>query len=150
MSSTILGGFAVKDLDFDALSTLHSSCFSEPWDSNSLKNLCASEQNITFVSLNENKVIEALLILQCSGEDADILTFCVHPDKQKQGIGKNLLNTAFELLKSYGTIQIFLEVSDVNKNAYRTYINAGFTVVGVRKKYYNNQFDALTMKKELA
>ena len=149
MSPNVKGGFGLSDLDFDSLADLHEICFEDCWDKAALQSLCSAKTCLTLIYFNEVQVINGFIMIQHSGLEADILTICVDPAKRRCGIAKSLLNASFQLLKNLGTDAIFLEVLENNEGAYRTYIKFGFELVGTRNKYYNNQFSAYTMKKEL-
>lgn len=45
------------------------------------------------------------------------------------------------------SILITLEVNEENKSAINLYKKYGFQTIGIRKKYYNNKFDAYIMTK---
>lgn len=76
----------------------------------------------------------------------EIHTIGVDPAHQGQGIGRQLLARLCEFA---GRGPIFLEVRTDNVAAIALYESAGFTRVGVRKRYYRvSGADAYTMKRE--
>ncbi|PRC48327.1 ribosomal-protein-alanine N-acetyltransferase, partial [Mycobacterium sp. ITM-2017-0098] len=76
----------------------------------------------------------------------EIHTIGVDPAYQGQGIGRQLLLRLFEYADG---ATIFLEVRTDNAPAIALYESAGFTKVGVRKRYYRiSGADAYTMKRE--
>ena len=76
----------------------------------------------------------------------EIHTIGVDPAYQGHGIGRQLLDRLFEFADG-GTI--FLEVRTDNAAAIALYESAGFTRVGIRKRYYRvSGADAYTMKRE--
>jgi ribosomal-protein-alanine N-acetyltransferase len=79
-------------------------------------------------------------------DEAHISTFAVHPDCRRQGIGKRLLEEAFQQAADMGAEIITLEVRESNLTARRLYEKLGFQVVGRRARYYrDNQEDAVVM-----
>ena len=50
-----------------------------------------------------------------------------------------------ELARREGIKRITLEVKDTNERAVKLYKSLGFTVEGIRKRYYANRYDALVM-----
>lgn len=87
-----------------------------------------------------------MLVMWVILDEGHIATIAVHPEFRRQGIARNLLITA--LLDGYalGVRQAFLEVRRGNLAAQALYQQFGFTVVGVRPHYYqDNQEDALLM-----
>lgn len=76
----------------------------------------------------------------------EIHTIGVDPAYQGQGIGRQLLLRLFEYADG---ATIFLEVRTDNAAAIALYESAGFTRMGVRKRYYRiSGADAYTMKRE--
>lgn len=79
----------------------------------------------------------------------EIMNIAVKKTKRRQGIGKQLLEFLLEKLKRDPAIQkIELEVNEKNEGARKLYEICGFQIVGRRKKYYNNQEDAILMNFE--
>lgn len=76
----------------------------------------------------------------------EIHTIGVDPAYQGKGIGRQLLN---RLIDYADGATIFLEVRTDNVPAIALYENAGFTRIGLRKRYYRvSGADAYTMKRE--
>jgi len=75
----------------------------------------------------------------------EIHTVGIDPAFQGQGIGRRLLDA---LLEFAGGGAVFLEVRTDNAAAIALYESAGFTVVGLRKRYYRQSgADAFTMRR---
>lgn len=80
--------------------------------------------------------------------EGHITNIAVHPDYRGQGIGSALLTAMINLAQREGIDAMTLEVRISNRIAQSVYLKHGFTVVGVRKKYYqDNGEDALIMWK---
>jgi len=76
----------------------------------------------------------------------EIHTIGVDPSHQGKGIGRALLNRLLEIASG---AEVFLEVRTDNAAALGLYESAGFTRVGVRKRYYRvSGADAYTMRRE--
>ncbi len=119
-----------------ALVHIYKNSFTKAWGEND------------FTELLNNPAIEGFLIedkgfilFQKSADEAEIITIAVHPNARKQGIGKKLVN---QLIKQYKSI--FLEVNETNQAAINLYKSCGFINIGIRKKYYDNKYDAITMQ----
>jgi ribosomal-protein-alanine N-acetyltransferase len=79
-------------------------------------------------------------------DEAHIATLAVHPEYRRQGIGERLLAVALEAAQRKGMQTATLEVRAPNISAQALYQCFGFTVVGCRPRYYqDNQDDALLM-----
>lgn len=77
----------------------------------------------------------------------EVHTIGVDPGFQGRGIGRRLLD---ELVSFAADGAIFLEVRTDNAAAIGLYESFGFTVVGLRKRYYRvSGADAYTMRREL-
>ena len=92
--------------------------------------------------------IKAYAVLSIGVEEAHILTVCVHPDSQRQGLGRMMMEHMIELAKEGGAKIILLEVRPSNEGAIRLYQELKFNEVGVRPDYYpadDGREDALIM-----
>jgi ribosomal-protein-alanine N-acetyltransferase len=80
--------------------------------------------------------------------EAEIHTIGVDPDHQRRGIGRALLRALLSVADERGAT-VFLEVRTDNEAARALYEAEGFTVVGLRKRYYRpSGADAYTMRRE--
>lgn len=78
-------------------------------------------------------------------DEAHITNIAVKAGERGKGIGKFLMSELIARAKNAGVKYITLEVRDDNEAAIKLYLSFGFTVEGVRKKYYSNKYDALIM-----
>jgi len=85
-------------------------------------------------------------------DDSELLLIAVHPDYQHRGVGRFLLEDFVEQAKINGVRTAHLEVRDGNR-AMAMYLNAGFTPIGRRSKYYHARdgraLDALTFMRKI-
>ncbi len=77
--------------------------------------------------------------------NAEILNLFVVEGYRGQGIGKKLVNKVIEICNKEDINMLTLEVRISNKYAIRMYEDIGFKEGIVRKKYYENNEDALLM-----
>ncbi|MBN1980363.1 MAG: ribosomal protein S18-alanine N-acetyltransferase [Chitinivibrionales bacterium] len=82
------------------------------------------------------------------GDEYEITKVVVVQHVRRRGIATALLKTLFDRLLEKKVDKIFLEVAASNDVARRLYATAGFEVLFVRKKYYNDGDDALVMVKK--
>jgi ribosomal-protein-alanine N-acetyltransferase len=83
-------------------------------------------------------------------EDMHIQNIAVHPQHQRRGLGRYLLEEAFEYGKGLGAKFVELEVRESNRAAQRLYDATGFKIIGKRKRYYSKpREDALLYQKNL-
>lgn len=85
-------------------------------------------------------------------DDTELLLIAVHPDYQRRGIGRFLLEDFVEQAKNNGIRTAHLEVRDGN-GAMTMYLGAGFAQIGRRSKYYHardgSALDALTFMRKI-
>lgn len=80
------------------------------------------------------------------GDEGEIAHLAVAPATRSRGIGARLLAGLLDECVRRGARQVFLEVRRSNEPARRLYERAGFTEVGVRRRYYRDGEDAVTMR----
>jgi len=93
-------------------------------------------------------IIEGYIIAWKVADEIQLNNIAVRKNFKKKGIGTKLLS---EISKNDSDLiysSIFLEVKSRNSEAINFYIDNGFTKIGVRKNYYNDD-DALLMEKKL-
>ncbi|MBO4380597.1 MAG: ribosomal protein S18-alanine N-acetyltransferase [Clostridia bacterium] len=78
-------------------------------------------------------------------DEAHITNIAVKSTERGRGIGGFLLAELISRARNLGVERMTLEVRDGNVPAIKLYESFGFKVEGVRKKYYDNKFDALIM-----
>ena len=91
-------------------------------------------------------------IVMLSGAEAHVLNLCVHPDCQRRGIGRLMLNHLTQTSRESGADTILLEVRQSNIIAMQLYLSAGFHELGVRSGYYpdhDGREDAIILAKTL-
>lgn len=106
--------------------------------------------------LNENRLSHYLVAL-IDGEvcgyvgawfvldEVHITTFAVDPDMRGRGIGRRLLGQLLREAVDGGARWAVLEVRESSEAAIGLYESFGFRQVGVRKKYYENEENALVL-----
>jgi ribosomal-protein-alanine acetyltransferase len=83
-------------------------------------------------------------------EDLEILKIGVFPDCQRQGIGTQLMETAYAEGLRRGCTRCFLEVRKSNQSAIQFYHSHNFRIAGSRLNYYTNPVeDAWVMERTL-
>lgn len=71
--------------------------------------------------------------------------YCCKKDKRNFGIGSSLLEEIIRYSKIHNATSITLEVNEKNIPAIKLYKKYGFKQVGLRRKYYNNEDNAILM-----
>lgn len=78
-------------------------------------------------------------------DEAHITNIAVKSTSRGKGIGRFLFATLLAKAKEAGAKLVTLEVKSTNNAAISLYESFGFKVAGVRKRYYNNLYDAYVM-----
>lgn len=135
--------------DLDRIVELEQLCFTSPWSKQAFLYELNENPYGYYVILKEHAQIVAYLGLWLDAERAQITTLGVDPDHRGQGYGKALLEHMFDVCSSKKVTNYSLEVRVSNRAAISLYKRYGFVQVGLRKAYYQDNFeDAYLMHKE--
>lgn len=75
-------------------------------------------------------------ILSTVADEASVINIAVSPKAQRQRIGYQLMENILQHAQDKGCVEVFLEVRESNRHAFRMYHQFGFNEVGVRHNYY--------------
>lgn len=144
----MFGLYRSRDLEKAAQSAarIHALCFPTAWDISYFESLLNNPATAIFFAREEDDDI-ALVLLQKVANEAEILTFCVTPKLQREGIGSGLLWFAEKGLEKEGCNRFFLEVSAANTPALTLYNRLKYKEINTRKAYYADGSDAICMEK---
>ena len=78
-------------------------------------------------------------------DELHLLDVVVHPTVRRRGIGRALMDDLLAYARASAALHVYLEVRRSNEAALRLYRAAGFSALGVRKKYYPDGEDAIEM-----
>jgi len=152
----------ITPADCDAIATLEARLFATALDQARLMALQANPVFCGFVDLVPEQdqpqstsaddlasYLGGYLLAMMIDDEAEILSIGVTPDRQRQGVGKLLLQHFFEHGTSQNMTRVVLEVAEDNVPALGLYRDFGFAAFGRRKGYYkqgNQKIDAIMMK----
>ncbi len=132
---------------------LHLSCFPEPWPAHAFAALLGVGATGFMIADAGASVAKGLVLYRVAADEAEILTFAVHPEARNRGLGSRLLMQAIATLESNDVASLLLEVAKDNKAALSLYTRAGFQIVGERGAYYvggERPVDAWIMSRKIA
>ena len=134
----------------DQMEQIEVECFSVPWSREALEeeleNPYAHYVVCTDGAGNVLGYIGSRIVL----DSADITNVAVRPVYRRRGIARQLVGRMLEQMAEKGVTGVLLEVRESNLPAQNCYAQAGFTVVGRRKNYYElPKEDALLMGRVL-
>lgn len=126
------------------MAQIEQEAFDQPWSERMFIPEVEDENAYYLVGVRGDEVI-------CYGgfhkvlDEAHITNIAVRADSRGRGIGTLLMSELISRARMLGVKYMTLEVRDNNENAIKLYKSFGFTVEGIRKRYYNNVRDALIM-----
>ncbi|MBC9209175.1 GNAT family N-acetyltransferase [Roseomonas aerophila] len=133
--------------DMPGMAALHAAAFppAEAWDADALSLMLGLEGGYGFVVENTG-----FILARAVAGEAEVLTLAVAPAARRAGTGRALLAAALDGASTRGAHTMFLEVSRNNTGATSLYLSAGFTEVGLRRRYYSDGSDALVLRRDLS
>lgn len=121
------------------LAQMHALAFpGDLWDQNSFVTLLSQPGMLGCIAPRGG-----FLLLRVVLDEAEILT--IGTTAPRQGIGRALLQAGITEAAQRGVGKIHLEVAAQNTAARALYAGFGFTQAGIRKAYYPDGGDALTL-----
>lgn len=137
--------------DIPALCALHAAAFPRGWTTAEFSDFLAQENTHLWVAEAGNT--SGFLLIQDSGEEAEIITLVVDGAQRRSGIASALLTHACNALSQKGIHRLFLEVHAGNLPAQQLYLRHGFAEYARRRAYYKNadgtRADAILMQHSL-
>tara|TARA_Y100001970_G_scaffold94214_1_gene118793 strand:+ start:285 stop:707 length:423 start_codon:yes stop_codon:yes gene_type:complete len=124
---------------------IERKCFSNPWSANSFISEINNDIGSNWVYMIDSKLVGYLFGWYIKDE-FHINNIAVHEDFRRLGIAEKMIG---DIILKFILKNIFLEVSKLNSRAILLYEKIGFKKNGVRKKYYNDNSDAILYKMEI-
>lgn len=125
--------------DAGILAAIHATSFSQPWNAVAMSAFLASPGCISLLAGGpDGNPPQGFLIARCVGDEAEILTFAVHPACRGIGLGRALFEVCLKALREAEAKKLFLEVDENNAPARNLYSSLGGAPVGRRPRYYEH------------
>ncbi len=133
------------------LGALENEIFPEdPWTSTMIAEELASPFSTYVLALGDEGECLAYGGVKVVGDAADIMTIGVVEAARGRGLGRVLLDELIGAARGGGAEAVFLEVRRSNLAARALYASAGFTEIGVIRRYFRNPVeDAVDMRLDL-
>lgn len=107
-----------------------------------------NNNTVKYYGLKLDKKIIGYIAFDYIFENMDIHSIVIYKAYERNGYGKMLLNFAFDVAKTNGVLNVFLEVRTSNTKAISLYEKIGFKYINTRYNYYNDTHeDAFIYKK---
>lgn len=140
--------------DLDVVVAIEAASYPDPWSANTFADcLEADAKGYRCCVLLADEQIIGHGVFTVVLDEAELLNFCLAPERRGQAMAAGYLDQLQHLMVSYGARRLFLEVRQSNTPARRLYRSAGLQEVGVRNDYYPAQQgreDAILMVKDLS
>lgn len=123
--------------DLDGVMEIENALFSTPWSETGFFSFLIRDDTLFLVALEEGQVVGYCGVVMVLNE-GDITNVAVAPDRQRRGIGRQLMQAMIQKTKELGVDCLHLEVRESNRKAVSLYESLDFKNVGLRKNYYEN------------
>ena len=141
----------LSEKNINAVWELEKLCFDDPWTYKMFESEIDNNISVYLVGIDEEKdIVVAYAGIWLMYDYGDITNIAVHPEYRREGIAKKMLSLLINICREKSIERICLEVKESNKSAIKLYEYLGFKTDGVRKRYYQNKFDAYLMSLDLA
>lgn len=131
--------------------TIEQASHAFPWSQTTF----ASNQGDRYLNLKleADGQLAGFAITQIVLDEATLFNIAIHPQWQRRGFGRALLEALITELETRGVVTLWLEVRASNRAALALYEEMGFNEVTLRRNYYpsaNGREDAIVMALPLA
>ena len=147
------GSFADIDSVMVVMDSAFGKRFGEAWTRSQLAGILPMA-GVSLILAREGGRDEVIgfSLFRAVADESELLLLGVLENRQRRGIGGQLLGDFLERNRNDGIARVHLEVRDGNP-AVEMYRNAGFSPVGRRRNYYHapngKRFDAITLAFQL-
>jgi len=147
-ATVVLRQMTVEDLP--QVMALEREIFPDPWTEGMMRGELADQPRTRhyLVAVSGTEIV-GYAGLAAAGDQSDVQTIAVRADHRRRGIGRRLLAALLEEARRRGARLTFLEVRADNPAAQAMYERFGFERVGVRRRYYDDGTDAITMVRKI-
>ncbi len=139
----------MHETDLSDVVRIERASFPTPWSETLFYNELRKEHAVTRVARTDNR-IAGYIIANRVIDEGHILDLAVDPVFRRSGVASALVQDVLTHLKEDRCEAVFLEVRASSAAARRLYEGFGFSVLGIRKRYYSSpEEDAVIMTLKL-
>ncbi len=121
--------------DVAAVAALEAQIFSMPWSVAGFEDTLPREDVIFLVAYEQDELL-GYVGIYCTLDEGEITNVAVAPAARRRGIARALLTELKQQLACRNVARIVLEVRVSNEPAIRLYEQLGFSMLDVRKNFY--------------
>ena len=122
--------------------------FDNFWTYNVLKEELEADNSHFIVAMDNNDIV-GFAGVKIIVDEADVMNIVVRKDQRQNGVGSAMMEYLINHAKTYNIKKITLEVNENNLSAIHLYNKYNFDHIGIRKRYYKDNSDAIIMSKTL-
>ncbi len=140
----------MRDDDVAAVYATECAACAFPWTDGIFRD-CLRVNYACWVGVRAREIVAHGIMSVAVGE-CHIFNLCVHPEHQRQGLGRCMLRHLLAQALGHRAETAFLEVRATNTAARALYAAEGFCEIGVRRNYYparKGREDAIVLGCEL-
>jgi ribosomal-protein-alanine N-acetyltransferase len=138
----------MTEADLDAVLLLEQSSFPLPWKREHFRHEIHAPHSFPFVAECDGAVAGYVCLMSLF-EEAQILDIAVAAEQRGKGVGRLLMEKAFEVAGEKGAEIMALEVRQSSAAAISLYQSLGFKETGIRANYYEASEHAVLMEKNM-
>jgi len=138
----------MTEADVEDIYAIETMCFATPWSRESFYREVRENACARYMVVRDGGKPIGYAGVWFVLDEGHITNIAVHPDYRGKGYGELVTRALIQLAADSGMNWMTLEVRRSNKVAQSLYHKLGFIDVGYRKRYYENQEDALVMALE--
>ena len=135
----------MEQSDLEQIKNCLTTDFDEFWTYDVLKDELSSSNSRYIVAKTSNNIIVGFAGIKIILDEAEIMNIVTKKSMRGKGIASLMLDNIISNCKNNNIKTINLEVNCQNTIAINLYKKYNFKEVGLRKKYYNNTYDAILM-----
>jgi ribosomal-protein-alanine N-acetyltransferase len=125
--------------DLDAIMQIEPTIYSHPWTRGNFSDSLNSGYSgwvLEDITLGKTSEMIGYALMMRVLDEAHLLNLSIIKHRQKQGLGRYLLEHMIVIAKRHKAANMFLEVRPSNISAIALYENMGFCEISVRRGYY--------------
>jgi len=138
----------MTEADLDVVLLIEQSSFPVPWKREHFQHEIDSPHSFPFIAEYDGR-IAGYVCLMSLFEEAQILDIAVAVDQRGRGVGRHLMEKAFEVAREKDAEFMALEVRESGLAAIGLYESLGFKRTGIRANYYEAIENAILMEKNI-
>jgi len=136
--------------DCGSIHTIEKAASAFPWSHDAIALELSNPHGFNFIAQDDERKICGFIFSIIVTDELSIHNIATHPEFQRRGIARHLLETTIEWARGRGAANAYLEVRSRNNRAIDLYQKSGFTITSIRKNYYSGDHDdALLMHKRI-